>query len=240
MENNVKNLSQVKKADIKILKGTVFDVFGGLPQSFIGISGEAGSGKSQVIIRLVSDISRKSLKVLVVLTEQSPSRWKALLDGRFSYDSQNVDVIYKGFIDDAFLKDLRKSPYHVIVFDSISGAVQEQKARQIAKTIRSLSEFYGKWVIGVLQVRGDNARVAGGEGVEHMIEVSYEITHFQLKPQNKWLYQRLEKHGYQVGDYVRLIRNSFDKIRGVKQKNLVVLNISEKGVDFIVLGKIDC
>ena len=156
----VTNLKSVKKAEIPILKGTVFDTFHGLPQSFIGISGEAGCGKSQLILRFVSDISRKNVKTLVILTEQSPSRWKALLEARYEYSHQNIDVVYKSFLDENFIRDLKKSPYKIIVIDSVSGAIPEQKARQIAKAIRSLSEFYGKWVIGVFQVRGDNNRVA--------------------------------------------------------------------------------
>jgi len=81
--------------------------------------------------------------------------------------------------------------------------------------------------------------IAGGEGVEHMIEVSYEITYFQLKPQNKWLIEKLREYEYDVGDYVRLIRNTFDKVRGVQNTNLIVVDIDkETGIlEFRELGR---
>jgi predicted ATP-dependent serine protease len=229
-QSEIQSIKSVKRAEIPILKGTVFDIFGGLPQAFIGITGEPGCGKSQVVLRLVADISNKKMKTLVILTEQSPSRWKTLLETRYRYNPEHIDVIYKGFIDENFFRDLRKSKYQVVVIDSVSGAVTEQKARQVAKAIRNLSEFYGKWVIGVFQVRGSTShQVAGGEGVEHMIEISYELVYFQLKPQNRWLHQGLREYGYRDGDYVRLIRNCFDKIRGVQNTNLIVLDIDKNG-----------
>jgi len=76
-KSNFKNLKEVKDYEIPIFHETVFDIFGGLPQAFIGISGEAGAGKSQTLMRLVADVAKKE-PVLVVLTEQSPHRWKAI------------------------------------------------------------------------------------------------------------------------------------------------------------------
>jgi len=231
----LKNLKEIKDYESPVLHDTVFDIFGGIPQSFIGIQGEAGAGKSQTLMRLVSDISKQE-PVLVILTEQSPHRWKALFK-KYDANEENVRVVFKYYIDQEFIKELGNREERIIVIDSISGAVTEQKARQVAKDLRSLVEWKNKWLIGSLQVRKDG--VAGGEGVEHMIEVSYEITYFQLKPQNKWILEKLKPYGYEVGDYVRLIRNTFDKIRGVQNTNLVVVDIDkETGIlEFRELGK---
>ncbi|RUM30228.1 MAG: hypothetical protein DSY32_02425 [Aquifex sp.] len=230
----VKNLKEVKDYEIPIFYETVFDIFGGLPQAFIGISGEAGAGKTQTIMRLIA-VAKKE-PVLVVLTEQSPHRWKAIFD-KYETNEENVRVVFKYYIDQDFIKELANREERIIVIDSISGAVSEQKARQVAKDLRSLVEWKNKWLIGSLQVRKEG--VAGGEGVEHMIEVSYEITYFQLKPQNKWLYERLKPFGYEVGDYVRLIRNTFDKIRGVQNTNLIVVDIDKETglLEFRELGR---
>ena len=234
-EFKVRSLKDVKSYQIPILENTVFDIFGGIPQAFVGISGEAGAGKSQTLMRLVADIAKRE-PVLVVLTEQSPHRWKAIFS-KYETNEENVRVIFKYYIDRDFIKELAGREERIIVIDSISGAVSEQKARQVAKDLRSLVEWKEKWLIGSLQVR--NEGVAGGEGVEHMIEVSYEITHFQLKPQNKWLYEKLKDYGYEIGDYVRLIRNTFDKIRGVQNTNLVAIDIDkETGIlEFRELGR---
>ena len=231
----VKNLKEVKDYEIPIFYETVFDIFGGLPQAFIGISGEAGAGKTQTIMRLIADVAKKE-PVLVVLTEQSPHRWKAIFT-KYETNEENVRIVFKYYIDQDFIKELANREERIIVIDSISGAVSEQKARQVAKDLRSLVEWKNKWLIGSLQVRKEG--VAGGEGVEHMIEVSYEITYFQLKPQNKWLYERLKPFGYEVGDYVRLIRNTFDKIRGVQNTNLIVVDIDKETglLEFRELGR---
>ena len=53
-ELKVRSLKEVKDYEIPILKGTVFDVFEGIPQAFVGIAGEAGAGKSQILMRLVA------------------------------------------------------------------------------------------------------------------------------------------------------------------------------------------
>ena len=232
---NVRSLKEVKNYEIPVLTGTVFDVFGGLPQSFIGISGEAGAGKSQTLMRFISDVAKKE-PVLVVLTEQSPHRWKAIFN-KYETNEENVKVVYKGEIDLEFVKELAKRPERIIVIDSLSGAVREQNARNVAKYVRNLSEWYNKWVITSLQVRKEG--VAGGEGVEHMIEISYEISRFTLKPQNKWLLEKLKPYGYDVGDTVHLIRNTFDKIRGVQNTNLIAVDIDkETGIlEFRELGK---
>lgn len=234
-ELKVKTLSEVRDYEIPILKETVFDIFGGLPQAFIGISGEAGAGKTQTLMRLMADIAKRE-SVLVVLTEQSPHRWKAIFK-KYDTNHENVRVVFKYYMDQDFIKELSQREERIIVIDSISGAVSEQKARQVAKDLRSLVEWKNKWLVGALQVRKEG--VAGGEGVEHMIEVSYEITYFQLKPQNKWLYEKLKPFGYEVGDYVRLIRNTFDKVRGVQNTNLVVVDISKKNgiLEFRELGR---
>jgi len=234
-ELKVKKLSEVKDYEIPVLKDSVFDVFGGLPQAFIGISGEAGAGKTQTLMRLIADVAKKE-PVLVVLTEQSPHRWKAIFR-KYNTNHENVNVVFKYYMDQDFVRELSQREERIIVIDSISGAVSEQKARQVAKDLRSLVEWKNKWLVGALQVRKEG--VAGGEGVEHMIEISYEITYFQLKPQNKWLYEKLKPYGYEIGDYVRLIRNTFDKIRGVQNTNLVVIDIDkESGIlEFRELGK---
>jgi len=231
----VKTLKEVKDYEIPVLYETVFDIFHGLPQAFIGISGEAGAGKTQTLMRLIADVAKKE-PVLVVLTEQSPHRWKAIFS-KYETNEKNVRVVFKYYIDQDFIKELANREERIIVIDSISGAVSEQKARQVAKDLRSLVEWKNKWLIGSLQVRKEG--VAGGEGVEHMIEVSYEITYFQLKPQNKWLYERLRPFGYEVGDYVRLIRNTFDKIRGVQNTNLIVVDIDKETglLEFRELGR---
>jgi len=234
-EVKVRTLKEVKDYEIPVLKGTVFDVFEGIPQAFVGISGEAGAGKSQTLMRLVADVSKQE-PVLVVLTEQSPHRWKAIFN-KYEANEDNIRVVFKYYIDQDFIKELKDREERVIVIDSISGAVSEAKARQVAKDLRSLVEWYHKWLIGALQVRKEG--VAGGEGVEHMIEVSYEITYFQLKPQNKWILEKLKPYGYEVGDYVRLIRNTFDKIRGVRNTSLVAVDINkETGIlEFREVGK---
>ncbi len=234
-ELKVRSLKEVKDYEIPILEGTVFDVFFGIPQAFVGIAGEAGAGKSQTLMRLVADLSKQE-PVLVVLTEQSPHRWKALFK-KYEVNEENVRVVFKYYIEQDFIKELGSREERIIVMDSISGAVSEQKARQVAKDLRSLVEWKNKWLIGSLQVRKEG--VAGGEGVEHMIEVSYEITYFQLKPQNKWILERLRPYGYEVGDYVRLIRNTFDKIRGVKNTNLVAVDIDKETglLEFRELGR---
>ncbi len=234
-EKGFRKLKDIETYEIPVMYDTVFDIFGGLPQSFIGIKGEAGAGKSQTLLRLVSDISKQK-PVLVVLTEQSPKRWKYLLS-KYEVNEDNISVVFRYEIDPEFIKELRERREEVIIIDSLSGAVSEQNARKVAKYLRSLSEFYNKWLITSLQVRGEG--VAGGEGVEHMIEIEYEITYFQLKYQNKWLLEKLEPYGYQVGDYVRLIRNNFDKIRGVQNTNLIVVDIDKKTgiLEFRELGK---
>lgn len=236
-KKNIMSLSDVANYNIPVLRDTVFDVFGGIPQAFVGISGEAGAGKTQVLMKLIADIARTQ-PVIVVLTEQSPHRWKALFN---KYETEtnprNIKVSFKYYLDSDFIKELGKAKEKVIIIDSISGAVNEQKARQIAKELRGLVEWNNKWLIGSFQVRKDG--IAGGEGVEHMIEVLYELVYFQLKPQNKWLYDKLTEFGYEVGDYVRLIRNTYDKIRGVQNTNFVVVDLdSETGkVEFLDIGK---
>ncbi|HID65906.1 MAG TPA: hypothetical protein EYP32_03340 [Aquificaceae bacterium] len=232
---NVKRLKEVKDYEIPILEATVFDLFGGLPQAFIGISGEAGAGKSQTLMRLISDIAKKE-PVLVILTEQSPHRWKAIFR-KYDTNHENISVVFRSYVDSEFIREIGQRAERIIVMDSISGAVPETKARQVAKELRGLVEWKNKWLIGSLQVRKEG--IAGGEGVEHMIEVEYEITYFQLKPQNKWLYEKLKPYGYEIGDYVRLIRNTFDKIRGVQNTNLVVIDIDKDTglLEFRELGK---
>lgn len=233
--SNFKKLGEVKNYEIPVLEGTVFDVFGGLPQAFIALTGDAGAGKSQTLMRLVADIS-KIEPVLVVLTEQSPHRWKALMS-KYETNEENVRVVFKYYLDEEFIKELANREERIIVIDSISGAVSEQKARQIAKDLRAITEWKNKWLIGSLQIRGDH--VAGGMGVEHMVEVLFEISYFQLKPQNKWLYEKLKEYGYEIGDYVRLIRNTFNKIFGVQNTNLVVIDIDKDSgiLEFRELGK---
>ncbi|WP_461832035.1 hypothetical protein [Aquifex sp.] len=46
-KNRYKKASEIQASEIKILQGTVFDKFGGLPQGFIGIAGQAGAGNLQ-------------------------------------------------------------------------------------------------------------------------------------------------------------------------------------------------
>ncbi|RUM29618.1 MAG: hypothetical protein DSY32_03060, partial [Aquifex sp.] len=157
----VKTLKEVKDYEIPVLYETVFDIFGGLPQAFIGISGEAGAGKTQTLMRLIADVAKKE-PVLVVLTEQSPHRWKAIFT-KYETNEENVRIVFKYYIDQDFIKELANREERIIVIDSISGAVSEQKARQVAKDLRSLVEWKNKWLIGSLQVRKEG--VAGGEGV---------------------------------------------------------------------------
>jgi predicted ATP-dependent serine protease len=221
------SLSQIRESEIDILQGTIFDIFGGLEQCFIGIKGEAGAGKSQTTMRLVADLSRIE-PVLLVLTEQNPQRWKTLfrkyIDNNLA-NPQNVRVIYTSNLTEQFIDQvLAQAPERIIVIDSISGAVQEQNARRIARKLRNLSEFRGKFLIGVFQVR-NTGNVAGGEGVEHMIERSFTIHSFILKPQHVWYRRKLEPFGYEIGDEVKLIREDFNKIRGVQNRNVVVLDI---------------
>ncbi|WP_461829091.1 hypothetical protein, partial [Aquifex sp.] len=103
-ELKVKNLREVKDYEIPVLEGTVFDVFFGIPQAFVGISGEAGAGKSQTLMRLVADLSKQE-PVLVVLTEQSSHRWKALFK-KYDVNEENVRVVFKYYIDQDFIKEL--------------------------------------------------------------------------------------------------------------------------------------
>jgi len=220
-------LNTIQEQPIEILQGTIFDVFGGIPQSFVGISGEAGSGKSQILMKLIADISLRE-HLLVILTEQSPQRWKSLFSKYLQTNSanpQNIRVIAKQYFDDNFLNSLRQIPERIIVIDSISGATTEQNARQVARKLRNLVEYNGKWIIGSLQIR-NTGNIAGGEGVEHMIEVSFRINHFTLKPQHIWYRRKLEEFGYKIGDDVRLIKQEFNKITGVLQRNIVLYHIT--------------
>jgi predicted ATP-dependent serine protease len=221
------SLAQIQEAQIDILQGTIFDIFSGIEQAFIGIKGEAGAGKTQTTMRLVADLSRIE-PVLLVLTEQNPQRWKALfrkyIDNNLA-NPQNVRVIYTSNLTEQFIDQvLTQAPERIIVIDSISGAVQEQNARRIARKLRNLSEFRGKFLIGVFQVR-NTGNIAGGEGVEHMIERSFTIHSFILKPQHVWYRRKLETFGYEIGDEVKLIREEFNKIRGIQNRNIVVLDI---------------
>jgi hypothetical protein len=221
------SLTQVQDVPIEILNNTIFDIFGGIPQSFVGISGEAGAGKSQLLMKFIADVSLQE-PVLVVLTEQSPQRWKALfrkyLDNNLA-NPNNIRIIAKQHFDEMFLNQLRQVPERIIVIDSVSGATNEQNARQVARKLRNLVEYQRKWIIGSLQMR-NTGNIAGGEGVEHMIEVSFKINHFILKPQHIWYRRKLEQLGYEIGDSIRIIREEFNKIEGVRQRNIVLYEIS--------------
>jgi len=169
MATAITNLKNINKFNIQFIEGTCFDVFGkgALPQAFIGIMGEAGSGKTQTVMRLISDISLlNKYKILVILTEQSP----------------------------------------------------------------------GKWVIGILQVRGDGKTVAGGEGVEHNVDVLYEISNFILKPQN-WNYKFFSALGYDVGANIRVMRCRYNKIFGNPSVQ-ALLDFTSNGVDLVKIENV--
>jgi len=167
------NLKNVNTFNIKSIEGTCFDVFGKgtLPQAFIGIMGEAGSGKTQTVIRLI--------------------RYKFLLD-KYDHNPDNIDIMY--------------------------------------------SYYIGKWVIGILQVRGDGKTVAGGEGVEHNVDVLYEISNFILKPQN-WNYKFFSALGYEVGANIRVIRCKYNKIFGNPSVQ-ALLDFTSNGVDLVKIENI--
>jgi len=235
------NLGEIKRKEIPIIEGTIFDIFGGLPQAFIGIEGEAGAGKSQVLMRLIADLSLKE-KILVILTEQAIDRWYALFYKYVENDManpKNINIKFSYFIDENLINELKNVEERVIIFDSISGGLTEQNARNIVKKLRNnLSEYGKKWIIGSFQVRGDN--VAGGMGVLHNVEVLFSIINFTLKPQNRWLYKQLMEYGYEYGDTIRLIKNEFNKILGVKNKNIITIHFNDNGiVELIDIGKKD-
>jgi len=238
MATAITNLKNINKFNIQFIEGTCFDVFGkgALPQAFIGIMGEAGSGKTQTVMRLISDISLlNKYKILVILTEQSPSRYKFLLD-KYDHNPDNIDIIYSYYISDSLINDLKETEHKIIVFDSISGGINEQNARKTAHAIRGLSEWKGKWVIGILQVRGDGKTVAGGEGVEHNVDVLYEISNFILKPQN-WNYKFFSALGYDVGANIRVMRCRYNKIFGNPSVQ-ALLDFTSNGVDLVKIENV--
>jgi len=235
------NLGDVnfKYREIPVIKGTVFDIFGGIAQGMVGIEGQAGSGKTQLLMRLIADISKQE-PVMVVLTEQSVDRWYALFDKYIKHglaNKDNINITFSYTINDKLIDELKNTKERVIVFDSVSGGLTEQNARAIVKKMRiELSEFKKKWVIGAYQVRKEG--VAGGEGVLHNVEILYTINSFQLKPQNRWLYGKLMNYGYEYGDDVRLIKCEYDKLQGVKNRNIIIVDFDKDGiVNLVDLGK---
>ncbi len=101
--------------------------------------------------------------------------------------------------------------YNIIIIDSISALLPEYVARREIVPIHTYVHKTEKLLLCSIQVR--NNETAGGQGVEHHLDVLYNVFSLRFTPRFKEYLNIQEKHGDKVkdGDIIRGFRQLFDK-----------------------------
>ncbi len=145
--------------------------------SLILIGGSPGVGKSTLLLKIASNLAKKSKKVLYVSGEESKTQIKLRAD-RLEANTPNLFLLTELCLEN-ILEELHKSDYKILIIDSIqtlysnkitSAAGSITQVREITFELMRVSKAFNisTFIIGHITKEGS---IAGPRVLEHMVDV---------------------------------------------------------------------